>query len=270
VKVGDCESAPAPLRWGAGIPFLGFRCLEPPGTHGCRARLLDGLLLVGSPEDAAHRVDLGLWSSCGRWSAWLGAAMLSSKAGSLEAAVGARPKMPKTDHDAGSSPSRKLPMVADEGVTKAHLDEMIAARKGEVGQRLEGVGVLRGLGLEQRERLIDLVVKLSAQYELWQTFPKSAKLLRIDKRDGAGQRRMFRTKIKKAIVAVEAALRYAGKVGGGARANRVFSRTLDNLAVPFLKRAREALEEIPLEWGNFTNPRSGADFKDPKLKARLL
>lgn len=175
-------------------------------------------------------------------------------------------EMPKTDHDVGSSPSRKLPLVEDEGVTKAQLDEMIAATKRDLSQQLENLGVLHDLRPEQRDKLIDVVMKFRAGYGQWRSFSQSTRLLRTDQRVGIRQRRMFRTKVTNAVAAVDDALKYAARV---CDRNEIFARSLRGLATPFLQEAKKSLESIPLGWGNFTAPLEGSAFQSPKQDARF-
>jgi hypothetical protein len=177
--------------------------------------------------------------------------------------------MPKTNSSSGSSRPRGNPPGPDEDFTDADFEEILAASKRELSERLEQHGIYRDLGAEQRNRLADLVGRFSVAYNLWEKYPHSAKLLRADERNGNTQRKRFKNKINDAVMAVDAALKYAGKVGGGARPNEIFARILRSFATPFLQDAKKALESIPLLWGNFTKPSSGSGFHDPKQEARV-
>lgn len=164
-------------------------------------------------------------------------------------------------------------MPPDTDVDSEELMAMLAAEKRQVRDRLEHLGVTRDLGPQSRDRLTDIVEQFSGAYGLWQRYRQAEKRIRIDQRFGSVQRTMFKRKVKNALAAVDAALKYVSQVSGGARRNEIFAQTLRGLATPYLQDAKTALQTIPLRFGNFTRSASVSGFQgfpNPKRKARAV
>lgn len=152
--------------------------------------------------------------------------------------------------------------------------ELRAANRRDMNARLKRLGADRGLTPDQQARLVDIVIRCSAAFSLYQDDPNLHKRLREDAKLGAASRRMFKSKIAAAVKALDDALNY---VAEASRRNELFGRALRDLATPRLQEARKAFEAIRMNSPRLTTPTIerltplGKSFgKDPNADARKM
>jgi hypothetical protein len=150
----------------------------------------------------------------------------------------ARPRE-QPDDDADSEPDDELA-------------ESIEARRRGVEEQLQALQVSKGLSANNTERLLGIVAQLCAAYGWHGDHPDAEKWLRVDARWGEGQRRKFASKVTKALVDIDDALRYVSTISTGPRRNELLARSFRDVASVPLLAAKNALRGIPLASGRLS------------------
>ena len=98
-----------------------------------------------------------------------------------------------------------------------------------------------GIDIRQQQRLVAIVMRLRATESWRQRYPEAGRQLRVEQKSGRSQRRIFGNRVKAALNAVHDTLKYAAKISHG---NELFGRSVVAFAVPHLKTAQAALEDL--------------------------